>query len=244
MYHVLKDKNRICVCKQAFLSLHALSNKAAHRLTTLLLAGSMPSDKRGKHIKRGNALPDSAILKICSHINSFPKKETHYGSKPLSYLDCQLTVKKMHEMFVLENVDLGAIVKYEYYLKIFNEKIGYRFGRPQVDVCSTCEELGTKLKSQTLNENAKRVAAAELVVHKRRASKFYKKMEAVKELCKTNEFDYMQNLPLPVMPVNDMFYLRKLWQYVFGLHDLKSNMATFYTYSEVIAQRGSNPVNT
>jgi hypothetical protein len=36
-------------------------------------------------------------------------------------------------------------------------------------------------------------------------------------LCKEKEevggiiFDYMQNLPLPKIPVQEMFYLRKLW---------------------------------
>ncbi|KAJ9577660.1 hypothetical protein L9F63_005740, partial [Diploptera punctata] len=46
--------------------------------------------------------------------------------------------------------------------------------QPQVDVCSTCEDLNTKIKSSTLNDVAKRAAVAELLVHKRRAKKFYK----------------------------------------------------------------------
>jgi hypothetical protein len=36
-------------------------------------------------------------------------------------------------------------------------------------VCSTCENLNTKLKDKCLNDNAKRTAAAELLVHKRTA---------------------------------------------------------------------------
>lgn len=250
VFHVLNGKERVQVCKKAFLSLYALSVKAVFRLTSLLLNGDRPTDRRGQHLKRGNALPDSAILKINEHIRKFPKKETHYGSKPLNYLDSSLTVKKMFEMFCWENADLVNIVKYEYYLKHFNENFGYRFGRPQVDVCQKCEELGVKLKSSVLNDTAKRVAAAELVVHKRRAAKFYNKIKSVKDLCNNNEnvaaivFDYMQNLPLPFMPVNDMFYLRKVWQYVFGIHDIKTNGATFYTYHEGTAKRGANEVTS
>lgn len=35
------------------------------------------------------------------------------------------------------------------------------FGSPQVDVCSECERLGTKLKASNLNDHAKTVAAAD-----------------------------------------------------------------------------------
>ncbi|KAG8276304.1 hypothetical protein J6590_068592 [Homalodisca vitripennis] len=52
--------------------------------------------------------------------------------------------------------------------------VEHKFGRPQVDVCSQCEDLNTKMRS-SLNDNAKLAAAAEMLVHKRRANKFYKK---------------------------------------------------------------------
>lgn len=76
----------------------------------------------------------------------------------------------MYELFINENPDLRNVVKYEYYLRHFRENFGYRFGRPQVDICSTCEDLNAKIKSTTLNETAKRCAVAELMIHKRRAS--------------------------------------------------------------------------
>lgn len=64
----------------------------------------------------------------------------------------------MHTLFIQKHPDLITVVKYDYYKKYF----GYKFGRPQVDVCSTCEDLNVKTKSNTLNDNAKRVAIAEL----------------------------------------------------------------------------------
>lgn len=54
----------------------------------------------------------------------------------------------------------------------------------------------------------------------------------------------MQNLPLPKIPVQKMFYLRKLWLFVFCFHDLKTNLENFYTYSEGKAKRGSDNVCT
>lgn len=48
---------------------------------------------------------------------------------------------------------------------------------------------------------------------------------------------YMQNLPLPLMPVTDMFYLRKLWHYVFCIYNLANNESVFYNNHEGIVQR-------
>ncbi|KAJ9589899.1 hypothetical protein L9F63_016960, partial [Diploptera punctata] len=94
------------------------------------------------------------------------------------------------------------------------DNFGYSFGRPQFDVCSLCEVLNAKLKDKNLNDNAKRTAVAELMVHKRRAKKFYTSM---KEASKDDDdetvamcFDYMQNLPLPNIPVQEIFYMRQL----------------------------------
>lgn len=77
----------------------------------------------------------------------------------------------MHTLFIQKHPDLITVVKYDYYNKYFNTNFVYKFGRPQVDVCSTCEDLHETTKSNTLNDNAKRVAIAELIVHKRRANK-------------------------------------------------------------------------
>lgn len=51
-------------------------------------------------------------------------------------------------------------------------------------------------------------------------------------------FDYMQNLALPFIPVQEMFYLRKLWHYVFGIHNLSNNESVFYTYHEGQGRKG------
>lgn len=165
-------------------------------------------------------------------------------------MESTLTVRRMYDYFIQEHPELLSEVKYEFYLKYFKDNYNFRFGRPQVDVCGQCEELGTKLKSKTLNDSAKRVAAAELLIHKRRGKKFYSKMREVTELCKGSKdkaaivFDYMQNIPLPKTPVQEMFYYRKLWHYVFCIHDISRDKSTFYTYHEGLAKKGPNEVCT
>ncbi|CAH1098460.1 unnamed protein product [Psylliodes chrysocephalus] len=135
-------------------------------------------------------------------------------------------------------------VKYKFFLKYFHENFNLSFGRPQIDVCSKCEELGEKLKDPHLNDNAKRVVAAELMVHKRRAKKYFTKMDEIRKLYKENEkvvalcFDYMQNLSLSFLPVQEVFYFRQLWVNEFCVHNFSTEKATFYSYHEGKGHKG------
>ncbi|VVC42322.1 Hypothetical protein CINCED_3A018866 [Cinara cedri] len=94
------------------------------------------------------------------------------------------------------------------------ENFNLSFGRPQVDTCCKCEDLSNKIKNTFLNETAKRTAVAEMIVHKRQAKQFYTILISSRDenkqlddfLCLT--FDYMQNLQLPKIPVQDLFYFR------------------------------------
>lgn len=249
-YFAMKQSNRISVCKQAFISLHGISHWQVQRLNTLLLAAKSPKDLRGQHNNRPRAICNEWTEKIKEHIESFPVKVSHYSSKIIHYLDASLNVKKMHSLFVEKYPQLQDLVKYEFYLKYYNENYNLRFGRPQVDVCSECERLGGRIKDINLNDNAKRVATAELMVHKRRAKKFYTKLKEVQNLCTERPevmglaFDYIQNMPLPHIPVQEIFYFRQLWVYAVQIHNLKYNTGHFYTYHEGQARKGPNEVCT
>jgi len=54
-------------------------------------------------------------------------------------------------MFVNDYPDLAVKVKYNFYYKYFKENFDYTFGRPQVDVCSQCESLNTKIRDPDLS---------------------------------------------------------------------------------------------
>jgi len=145
------------------------------------------------------------------NIESFQTKEIHYSNNIKKiYLSGELDVKEMYELFKTKYSESDD--KYKYYLKYFKENFNYKFGRPQVDVWSACKECIQKIKNTHLNENAKRVAAAELVIHKYNTNKFYKKMQTLKKVCQTKEnilsisIDNMQNLPLPYILVQEVFY--------------------------------------
>ncbi|KAG8284681.1 hypothetical protein J6590_097758 [Homalodisca vitripennis] len=183
-YFAMKDNTRVPVCRKAFINLHAITSKALYRLTQLKEANNTPEDRRGKHDKRVNAKSAEITGLIHSHITSFPTKISHYTTTPQTYLDAHLTVSKMHDLFINKYRHLSGEVKYEFYLKFFRDTFSYRFGRPQIDVCSTCEDLNTKIKLTVLCDTAKRAAVGELIAHKSREKKFYHKLEEIKELSK------------------------------------------------------------
>lgn len=173
-YFVYVGEFKKLVCLKAFLSLHSVSMKRIKRLRDLTILGKSPKDQRGLH-NASNALSGEIKVGMLNHIESFPTKLSHYSDKEVKYLNEQLSVKTMYNLFKAKypNVKVG----YVSYYKFFKDNFELKFGRPQVDVCCTWENLNLKIKNPCLNDAAKKVAVAELMVHKRRSKKFYNKLK-------------------------------------------------------------------
>jgi len=244
-HYVSVDGKREKVCQNAFLSIHGISVKRLKRIKSLLQQNVTPHDKRG-HNPKTHAIKEETNVLIRQHIQSFPTKISHYSTKTYKYLDPRLNVKIMHNLF--KDKHPNAPVLYSYYVKYFKEHYDLRFGRPQVDTCCKCEELNIKIKSPSLGDAAKRAAVAELVVHKRRSKKFYTSLKDSVDDCKNRDdlmalsFDYMQNVHLPEVPVQELFYLTQLIVNIFGIHNLKTGHAFYYIYHEGVAKKGPNEV--
>lgn len=245
-YHFLSvNGKKIKVCLHTFLTVHAISADRLRRIKKLLCSNDIPQDKRGKHPK-GNAISDEVQGLIREHINLFPTKQSHYSGRDYYYLDARLNIKIMYNLFCSKYPN--SAVSYYYYRKFFYENFDLHFGRPQIDTCNKCEEFTLKIKSSRLGETEKRIAIGEKLVHERRAKKFYRALKDSEAECKQRDdlgvisFDYMQNLHLPLIPVQDVFYLTQLTVSVFGIHDLKSGKAYFYLYTEDAAGKSPNEV--
>lgn len=78
-------------------------------------------------------------------------KQINIAYEPVLYLDSNITVNKCRNVLIKMFL-LTGVVKDEFYVKQCKENNVYRFERSQVDICSTCEKLNTKIKSSTLNE--------------------------------------------------------------------------------------------
>lgn len=244
-YFVTYQTKKQLVCKSAFLSVFGITKKRCERLIFLSKNNQSPRDMRGKNIS-GNALGGEIMTDIHSYLESFPVKLSHYTGKEIKYLDAKLSVKKMYEMF--KEKYTYHKVSYKSFWSYFKENFNLRFGRPQKDTCPTCEELNAKIKSQSLNENAKKVAVAELLIHKRRSQKFYTALSSIKKICQDDTksvgicIDYMANLSLPQIPVQDLYYYRQLTVCNFGVHNLSTGSMKCYVYHEGEAGKGPNEV--
>ncbi|XP_050528134.1 uncharacterized protein LOC126898238 [Daktulosphaira vitifoliae] len=187
-YSIQLNGVRTVVYKKSFMQTYSYSKNQLERLSHLLQKNKTPEDKRGKG-PSGNAIPESENLKVREHIESFPTKVSHYSNSERRYLAANLNQRIIYDMFVAKERDfLLAILgnekrfSYKYFCEYFRVNYDLGFGRPVVDACVTCEELQTKIKNPTLNDNAKKVAVAELMVHKRKAKKFYEKHTNEKNL--------------------------------------------------------------
>lgn len=244
-YYIVTSSEKKGVCKKAFTSVWGITENRVRRLCSLLQQSQTPHDKRGLHPK-ANTTPPEVLKAIHDHILAFPRKQTHYSGKNIEYLDARLDIKTMHNLFKRKHPNLN--ITYAFYAGYFKNTFSLRFGRPQVDTCVTCEELSVKLKSPALGMHAKKAVEAELVVHKRRAKKFHRKINEVKDIVRVRDdtvaltFDFMQNLPLPHIPIQEVFYLRQLWVNCFGIKNLKTNESVFYVYHEGLANKGANEV--
>ena len=49
-------------------------------------------------------------------------------------------------------------------------------------------------------------------------------------------------MPFPHFPTGDVFYLRQLWLFVFGIHSAKTGKGKMYTWPETQGKRGVNEV--
>ena len=85
-YFVQKNGGRINVCKQAYISLFGVPPGQVRRLCERLLKGCTPTDKRGTN-EKVNVIEPEVYKAVHDHIQSFPKKNTHYGGHQIQQLD-------------------------------------------------------------------------------------------------------------------------------------------------------------
>ncbi|KAJ8869473.1 hypothetical protein PR048_028464 [Dryococelus australis] len=151
----------------------------------------------------------------------------------------------MHKLY-LEKYDNK--VSYSFYRSVYRDNFNNRFDRPQINTYCTCEELNLKIKSPHLNEVAKRTAMAELMVRTRRSRKSYSALqfeqsqETKKEGNVISSFYFMQNIILPKVPVQELFYLHQLTVSVFCITDIKAITSAFNVYHEGKGRKSDDEV--
>jgi len=144
-----------------------------------------------------------------------------------------------------ENVK--PIVKYQFFTKYFNTNFNLSFGNSKTDTCQTCDRLQNLINAE-LNPDIKLSIVQEKEIHQKKAEIFYTDLKQLSFEAKTNaklevlSFDYQENMPLPHIPCDDVFYKRQIWSYNFCIFSAKTNQAYFFMYDESVAKKSQNEV--
>ena len=251
-YKIRLPGKEVDVCVKAFRSIFGVTEMQIRRIrNSLAMTGYAPKDGRGKHTNRPRKNKPSDIEEVMAHISSFKGRQSHYTRRldqKKVYLPSELNVKKMYRAF--RELHPTSKVSYFVYYDIFRTRFNISFSYPRCDTCTFCDETQTKLNQTDLDESKKKQLVVERDLHQAKAKAFYDIKRNVKAKCQSNPnitaiaFDFMQNLPLPNLTTNTVFYSRQLWHYVFGVHDIGSGDVSMYTYHEGMAKRGQNEVTS
>ncbi|CAG9836385.1 unnamed protein product [Diabrotica balteata] len=156
--------------------------------------GTPPVDGRGKHVIRPNKLPVGTDDKIRQHLLSYPRYKSHYSLKDNLqhyYLSPLLNIAKMHHMYLeqyepeqllLQNENMKAILKFEYYRNIFTENFKISFGKPN---CQKSNKLQNQINAAD-NDDQKRALETEKKLHITKAETFYQDMKEKTDLAKND----------------------------------------------------------
>ncbi|XP_050301120.1 uncharacterized protein LOC126739479 [Anthonomus grandis grandis] len=250
---ILAAGREIMVCKKALAGLHGIKFGRIDRIGQAKKSNSAPpTDKRS--LSEGSRVlkkPEALIQQIESHINSFPIRISHYtrNRSQRKFLSPDLSVMKMRELYVEKynsekyrqwkaDNKTKFEINYDFYLHIFNTKFNLSFGKPKTDVCNACDRFKNQIDAAE-NPEGKARLNQEHSVQQAKAQKFYDDLKRFSEQAKTDEkmdvisFDYQQNLPVPVLPIGDIFYKRQLWVYNQCFYSAKTGHSYMYMYNEV-----------
>lgn len=245
-YTVIKeDKTRVVICQASFLSIFCVSKDRVCRVAKYWLeTGKARPENRGGH--RGNIELSEKKEMARLHIQSLALRASHYGRRGKKFLPSDLSVTKMHQMFLEQNPQYP--VSYSLYWSLFVYDFNLAFGHPAKDVCSPCVKFRMALKDRDLTAEEKRNTILKYMLHKRRARQFYDALNEVADAF-TICFDIMENLVLPKSATGQTSNSQQLNLYVFGvLHHYGRGKAqsrhdvSLYTWLEYENAKDSNVI--
>ena len=196
-------------------------------------------DGRGR-ASSSNKTGITEIEAVRSHIESFPKIESHYcrASTNRHYLDSQLNIKKMYKLYIekcekneegFENVKK---VHFQIYRKLFCDNFNISFFKPKKDKCTTCEGFkNVQTTTGMENENEDNIMRQQdYQAHLQRKTEMRTlKTEAKKRATKDNTFhfatfDLQAILQLPCADASPMYYKRKIILYNLTFYNGNTNL--------------------
>ena len=169
--------------------------------------------------------------------------ESHYcrQNSGVQYLSSDLTVAKMHKLYIEEHTNGEDCVSLSLYSTIFRS-MNLKFHHPKKDQCGLCMSYrtGTEEDKARLQDRYDR--------HIKEKDEVRRIKQAMKERSQNDEeflaasFDLEQVLFLPITQRGELFYKRKLSCYNFTVFDLGTAEGSCYFWHEGVARRGANEI--
>lgn len=182
-YYILKGSTKVQVCKAAFLKVLGVGRARVEGVLSrhIQSGGEMPEERRGGFRNNVESYQNKrqAVIRF---IKKFKAIESHYCRTKNSsriYLSSDLNISKMWKMFSDSHKELD--VKHSFFRSIFRTKFNVGFGTPKTDECSTCLQLGSRIKLCS-NPLVKKRLQTEKAVHKMKAKAFYSKLKEKKAI--------------------------------------------------------------
>jgi hypothetical protein len=242
-YFFLKKGLRIRVCKRFFqavlgLGNTSLSNLNAHNFDNRSSQLVQRVDKRGAHQPKHAASEDDMVI-LKAHIFSFPREHSHYSLGSKEMLDPNLDVKKMWELYKIQETEQGRrVLLYNTYLKEFN-KYDLKFRPYRVDTCHTCDNLRQQLGADPSREDLK----AEKKRHLRDADMAYQmqKQDRLNSDDRTQAvWGDMQSVnQIPKLPTGRAFYKRKYKVYNEDFYLASSGQHSMFLWGQLDGKKGA-----
>ncbi|MES9881873.1 MAG: hypothetical protein ABW185_13425 [Sedimenticola sp.] len=248
-YYLPAEGTRMHVCKNFFLKTLDIGQKTvSYALKNKQCGAYVGLDKRGKDAP-GNKKADIDIQFIKSHIESFPRMESHYTRKDTKreYLAADLTIRKMFTLYGEKCKACGVTpVAEKKYRDVFCTQYNLSFFHPKKDKCSICTIYETKKAAGTVTDDIQK----EYDSHQRRKKESREEKDKDKQSTQMDAsfhaatFDLQAVLSCPCTDVGELYYKRKLSCYNLSFYSLGTKSGTCYMWNETQAQRGSCEIAT
>ncbi|KAJ4429282.1 hypothetical protein ANN_26286 [Periplaneta americana] len=240
------EGNHKRVCKRKFMDIFAISKKKIE-----ILAKKKKSGDTVYHDGRGGAhvykYLDHDLCQIKEHINSIPRDIGHYSRKMSSkeYLSPDLNINRLYEAFKVKYPE--SRVHRLYYRRVFLRHFPHlSFRRPRTDTCKKCDLYNLQIKGNTRDSpQAKRL----LQLHHMKVEKAVECLKKDSEdscmpgsdVC-TLSVDLQQVMFVPNLTHSDMFYMRQLSCYNYGIHIHDTSDAVMCFWHEGVGGRSANNI--
>ena len=181
-------------------------------------------------------------LYIKSHINSFPRVESHYCRKSSTkeYLEANLNLTKLYNEYEKHCESMNFVPATEsMYRHIFNTQFNIGFHKPLKDQCDLCLDYSIKEGNEKLSMQK------EYDQHIKNKDLARDSKETDKSLAQTSSehcsacFDLQQVIMLPKTNQSSAYYSWKLKNYNLSVYSMGQGNAYCYLWNETDASRGA-----